>query len=42
MTAPISAFDFDVIQSVMEKFATGGITAPDDLRRLARTIAEDY
>lgn len=42
MVAPISAFDFDVIRSVMEKFASTGTTDPDDLRQLARTIAEDY
>lgn len=40
--APISAFDFEVIQSVMKQFAAAGTTDPDDLRQLARTIAKDY
>jgi len=42
MVAPISAFDFEVIQSVMKQFAAAGTTEPDELRQLARTIAKDY
>ncbi|AMS45156.1 hypothetical protein FHS67_001398 [Aminobacter aminovorans] len=42
MIAPISAFDFDVIQAVMRQIAASGSTAPDTLRQLARTVAEEY
>ncbi|PWK61737.1 hypothetical protein C8K44_1329 [Aminobacter sp. AP02] len=42
MTTPISAFDFDIMQSVVRKFATANTADPTELRQLARTIAEEF
>jgi len=40
MRAPISAVDFDVIQSVIKQLLPRASRDPDHLRQLARTVAQ--